>query len=110
MTPTGSQRIRAASGDDPAVGHSYAPYDSPTAIARFLRRTAPQLLIIMETELCPNTIAACAARDIPVVLANARLSAGSARGYGRLPLLVRARACSCSALVEELRHPIVGML
>ena len=101
MTPTGSQRIRAATGDDPAIGHSYAPYDSPTAIARFLRRTAPQLLIIMETELWPNTIAACAARDIPVVLANARLSARSAQGYGRLPLLVRPMLAQLSCVAAQ---------
>jgi len=41
-------------------------------------------MIIMETELWPNTIAACAKRNIPVVLANARLSEKSAKGYRRL--------------------------
>jgi 3-deoxy-D-manno-octulosonic-acid transferase len=41
------------------------------------------LLVIIETELWPNTIHACAVKNIPVILANARLSEKSARGYRR---------------------------
>ncbi len=83
MTPTGSERITAAFGD--SVDHSYAPYDTPDAVARFLRRVQPKMLIIMETELWPNTVAGCYKRQIPVILANGRLSEKSARGYGRVP-------------------------
>ena len=83
MTPTGSERITAAFGD--SVDHSYAPYDTPDAVARFLRRVQPKMLIIMETELWPNTVAGCYKRQIPVILANGRLSDKSARGYGRVP-------------------------
>ena len=56
MTPTGSERITAAFGD--SVDHSYAPYDMPDAVARFIQRVQPKMLIIMETELWPNTVAA----------------------------------------------------
>ena len=49
MTPTGSERIKAAFGD--SVDHSYMPYDTPDAVARFLNRLKPKMLIIMETEL-----------------------------------------------------------
>ena len=87
MTPTGSERILAAFGD--SVEHSYAPYDMPDAVARFLGRVRPKLLIIMETELWPNTIAACNKRDIPVILANGRLSEKSARAYQHISSLVR---------------------
>ena len=83
MTPTGSERITAAFGD--SVDHSYAPYDTSDAVARFLRRVQPKMLIIMETELWPNTVAGCYKRQIPVILANGRLSEKSARGYGRVP-------------------------
>ena len=86
MTPTGSERVRALFGKKEsgnAVFHVYAPYDVPHCIARFLRRVQPRLLVIIETELWPNTIHACAVRNIPVVLANARLSEKSARGYRR---------------------------
>lgn len=82
MTATGSERITAAFGD--SVDHSYAPYDMPDAVARFIQRVQPKILIIMETELWPNTVAACYKRQIPVILANARLSEKSARGYARV--------------------------
>jgi len=88
MTPTGSERVRALFGD--SVFHVYAPYDVPGCLARFLRRVQPQLLIIMETELWPNIIHACARRHIPVLLANARLSEKSARGYARFRTLTAA--------------------
>jgi len=96
-TPTGSERVRTALGD--SVFHVYAPYDLPDCVGRFLRRLKPQLMVIMETELWPNTIAACAQRQIPVVLANARLSAKSARGYQRFARLVTpmVRRLSCVA-------------
>lgn len=86
-TPTGSERVRAAFGD--SVVHVYAPYDLPDCLGRFLRRMRPQLAVIMETELWPNTIHACYQRGIPVVVANARLSEKSARGYGRFAALAR---------------------
>jgi 3-deoxy-D-manno-octulosonic-acid transferase len=87
MTPTGSERVRAMFGD--RVFHVYAPYDLPDAIARFLNRVQPRVAVIMETEIWPNMVCQTAARGIPVVLANARLSARSAKGYARLASLSR---------------------
>jgi 3-deoxy-D-manno-octulosonic-acid transferase len=87
-TPTGSERVRAALSD--SVFHVYAPYDLPDCLGRFLRRVRPQLAVIMETELWPNTIHACHRRQIPVVVANARLSEKSARGYERFAALSRS--------------------
>lgn len=85
MTPTGSACVKNTFGD--RVYHVYAPYDLPCAVNRFLRRVHPDLLIIMETELWPNLIHGCADQNIPVVLANARLSEKSARGYRRFAAL-----------------------
>lgn len=87
MTPTGSAQVKKIFGN--SVEHCYAPYDMPDAIARFLSRTHPALLVIMETELWPNLIHACHRRAIPVVLANARLSAKSAAGYAKVGQLSR---------------------
>ena len=87
MTPTGSAQIRKLFGND--VGHAYLPYDLPWLQRRFIRRLAPQVCIIMETELWPNLVAGCKAAGVPVVLANARLSERSARGYQRIISLVR---------------------
>lgn len=99
MTPTGSERITAAFSD--SVDHSYAPYDMPDAVARFLTRVKPKLLIIMETELWPNTIAACHKRNIPVVLANGRLSEKSAHAYQRIQPLVRPMLARLSAVAAQ---------
>lgn len=87
MTPTGSERVRAMLGD--SVLHVYAPYDLPGAVRRFLRRVRPSLLVIMETELWPNMLHCTRKAGVPVVLANARLSERSARGYGRVIWLAR---------------------
>ncbi|WP_350580719.1 lipid IV(A) 3-deoxy-D-manno-octulosonic acid transferase [Pseudomonas sp. HY2-MNA-CIBAN-0224] len=89
MTPTGSERIQALFADEPRIQHCYLPYDLPWAAARFLERVQPTLAVIMETELWPNHIHQCAKRGIPVALANARLSARSAKGYARFAKLTR---------------------
>lgn len=99
MTPTGSERVRAMFGD--RVFHVYAPYDLPDAVARFLDRIQPRAAVIMETEIWPNMVCQTAARGIPLVLANARLSARSARGYGRLAGLSRAVFARFSQVVAQ---------
>jgi 3-deoxy-D-manno-octulosonic-acid transferase len=81
-TLTGSRQVREALGA--TVHHVYAPYDLPGAAARFLRNARPRLAVIMETELWPNLLRQCAAAGIPVLIANARLSERSARGYARI--------------------------
>lgn len=99
MTPTGSERIKAAFGD--SVDHCYAPYDMPDSVVRFLNRVKPKILIIMETELWPNTIAACHKRNIPVLLANARLSEKSAAAYRRIAPLVRPMLAGLTTVAAQ---------
>lgn len=86
-TPTGSQQVREALGD--SVHHRYIPYDLPGVIGAFLDRLQPCLLVVMETELWPELFNGCRRRGIPLLLANARLSPRSARGYARVPWLTR---------------------
>lgn len=81
-TPTGSERVRAALGD--SVLHCYAPYDLPHVIRRFLNRMQPRQVVIMETELWPCLYRGLARRRVPLLIANARLSPGSFRGYLRV--------------------------
>lgn len=87
-TPTGAERVHAAFGGE--VRHLYCPYDLPDVVRRFVRRARPRLAIVIETELWPNLFRACARADVPVVVANARLSARSAAGYARIAGLMRA--------------------
>ena len=99
MTPTGSERIQALFGD--SVQHCYLPYDLPWAAARFLDRVRPKLAVVMETELWPNHIHQCARRGIPVALANARLSARSARGYARFARLTAPMLAKLSLIAVQ---------
>ncbi len=94
-TPTGMEHIVRVFGE--GVVHRYLPFDLPGAVTRFLRDIRPQTGVIMETEIWPNLLAACRRQRIPVILANARLSERSAKGYRRLPSLftpaMRTFAC-----------------
>jgi len=99
MTPTGSARIAALFGN--RIHHCYLPYDLPGCVRRFLNRVTPRLAIIMETELWPNYLHQCKKRGIPVVLANARLSERSARGYARFPRLTRPMFASLAWLAVQ---------
>ncbi len=88
MTPTGRATAEALYGGFART--VYLPYDYARLMRRFLRRAQPRLGVLMETELWPNLVHAAARQGLPLVLANARLSARSARGYARLPALTRA--------------------
>ena len=101
MTPTGSERIRALFAEEPRIQHCYLPYDLPWAAARLLDRMQPKLAVIMETELWPNHIHQCAKRGIPVALANARLSARSAKGYARFAKLTRPMLQEMSLIAAQ---------
>ena len=92
VTPTGSERVRQLFGD--TVHSVYLPYDLPFAVRRFLRSTRPRLAVIVETEIWPNLYFACRRYGIPLLIANARLSERSLRGYARMSSLVR-RALRC---------------
>ncbi|EAR62861.1 lipid IV(A) 3-deoxy-D-manno-octulosonic acid transferase [Neptuniibacter caesariensis] len=88
MTPTGAERVKASFGD--LVTHYYCPYDLPDALDRFLNKVNPRGCVIVETELWPNLVNACHSRKVPVLVANARLSERSAKGYARFANLSRS--------------------
>jgi 3-deoxy-D-manno-octulosonic-acid transferase len=96
VTPTGSDRVRQLWDD--RVFHVYLPYDLPASIRRFLNRVRPRVAVIMETEIWPNLFLECEARGVPIVVANARLSEKSLRGYGPVRPLARA-AIRCATFV-----------
>lgn len=98
-TPTGSARVQAAYGT--RVHHSYAPYDLPGAVGRFLDRVRPRRVVIMETELWPNLFFGCERRGIPVLIANGRLSPRSFRGYARLDHLIAPVLHRCSSIAAQ---------
>jgi 3-deoxy-D-manno-octulosonic-acid transferase len=98
-TAAGRETLRQVYGD--SVEASFVPYDLPSAVQRFLGYFRPRLGVIMETEVWPNLIDACAAGGIPLVLANARMSEKSARGYARLSSLTRPAFAALTAVCAQ---------
>ncbi len=85
-SPTGSAEVIKAFGD--RVQHCYLPFDLPLCVARFLSQVQPKQCIIMETELWPNLLHQAKQRGVKLMLANARLSAKSAKQYQQRRKLV----------------------
>jgi 3-deoxy-D-manno-octulosonic-acid transferase len=73
------------SGDTQA----WLPYDTPGAVRRFLRHWRPAVGVLMETEVWPNLVHGAREAGVPLVLANARLSAKSLRQGQRFSALLR---------------------
>lgn len=57
------------------------PFDLPALMERMLRQARPRVVVLLETEIWPGLLMACAKRNIPVVVANARMSTKSLAGY-----------------------------
>jgi len=62
----------------------YNPLDFPSLVHRAFDLVKPRAVILTETEIWPNFIRETARRGIPLFLANARISDGSAPRYRRL--------------------------
>ena len=86
-TPTGAEQVQQKLGG--RVAWCWAPFDTPGAVKRFLEYWRPTLGALVETEIWPNLLTHAAARGIPMVLLNARLSERSAAGYARVAALTR---------------------
>jgi 3-deoxy-D-manno-octulosonic-acid transferase len=82
-----AQRL-AAEGQH-RVLHRFLPLDVPAWVARFLDHWRPDAAAFVESELWPNLLAACEARNIPLMLCNARMSARSFARWQRTPRFAR---------------------
>ncbi len=100
MTETG----RSVAGSYPVDGLYYIPFDFTWSVSRFIETLKPELVIIMETELWPNLNRALAARNIPLVLANGRISDNSYAGYRRLRWFFRHALAPFSILCVQTRQ------
>ncbi|HZV64855.1 MAG TPA: lipid IV(A) 3-deoxy-D-manno-octulosonic acid transferase [Telluria sp.] len=93
MTPTGratGKQLFAHHGE--RLVQSYLPYDMQPMVERFIAFFVPRICILMETEVWPNLVAACARRRVPVALVNARLSERSLRRGRRFGALMTEAA------------------
>ena len=88
----------------PYAIHQYIPIDRTPCINLFLGHWRPTLVIWIESELWPNTLAALRARTIPAVLLNARMSDKSFRNWHRVKTFARELMSSfnlCLAQTES---------
>jgi 3-deoxy-D-manno-octulosonic-acid transferase len=96
LTPTGSEQVINELGE--SVFHSYIPLDLPAAVSRFLDRLQPRLIIVMETEIWPNLYLQAQRLEIPLLMANARLSENSVGHFQRVPGFV-AKVLQCTSWI-----------
>lgn len=84
--------------------HQYMPLDAPRWVGRFLDHWRPDLALVAESEIWPNTVIALHERDIPLLLVNARMSERSSRGWARSPRTAEAllaRIAICLAQTDD---------
>ena len=68
---------------------TYFPFDTHFAVCRLLDAVNPQAIVIMETEIWPVFTLEAQRRDIPLLLANGRISARSFPRYQRFSWFFR---------------------
>ena len=89
----------------------YFPFDWRWSVRRALKSINPSAVLIMETELWPNFLRECKARQIPVALVNGRISRQSFRRYKMITFFLKRVLSSLSMAVmqseadaDRLRH------
>src|SRR5450432_2318714 len=97
----------------PDVIHQYVPYDSPRYVTRFLDHWRPSLALFIESDLWPNLILSSAARRLPMVLINGRMSHRSFPRWRRITgtisaLLGRFDVCLAQSQVDAQRFTALG--
>ncbi|HAS8156159.1 lipid IV(A) 3-deoxy-D-manno-octulosonic acid transferase [Vibrio vulnificus] len=98
-TSTGAEQI-AKLGN--LVEHRYMPIDFAFAVRGFLKAINPAKMLIIETELWPNTLATVHKANIPIIVVNARLSEKSQKNYAKVqPLFNLIHPCLGKVLCQS---------
>jgi 3-deoxy-D-manno-octulosonic-acid transferase len=95
------------------VLHQFVPLDAPRFVQRFLDHWRPGLALFVESDLWPNLICSCAARRIPMIVINGRLSKRSFSRWRRVPgviaaLLNRFDLCLTQSAADAERYAKLG--
>ncbi|HEU4520307.1 MAG TPA: 3-deoxy-D-manno-octulosonic acid transferase, partial [Microvirga sp.] len=88
----------------PGSMHQFVPLDVPRYIRRFLDHWQPDLALVAESEIWPNTILELERRQVPLILVNGRMSDRSFQRWQRLPSMIGAllrRFALCLAQTHE---------
>src|SRR5438094_7160157 len=112
VTKTGATVVRERYAG--LASHRFFPLDLPWATRRFVASLDPAFLVCMETELWPNMLRTLAARGVPVMIANGRISDRSYRRYRLLrgfmgPLLADVRVFAMQSAEDARRIIALGV-
>ncbi len=69
--------------------HQFVPLDAPDYVRRFLDHWRPSAAVFVESEIWPNLLLETAGRDVPLVLANGRMTKKSFRMWRRAGRMAR---------------------
>jgi 3-deoxy-D-manno-octulosonic-acid transferase len=106
-TDTGLEEARKSFPDLPVIPF---PLDFSWAVARTLNKINPSLVVLAESELWPNFIAACKRLQVPVAVVNARLSPRSLSRYRLLAPLARRLFGSLDLVVTQTEEYAANFL
>jgi 3-deoxy-D-manno-octulosonic-acid transferase len=112
-TTGGYEMARQKLGDTVAAVF-YFPYDLPLAVKRMAAWITPGVVIIIETDIWPNFLSEMQRREVPVVLANAKLSNRSFAGYRRVAafstfLFAMVTKICCQTREDAARFECLGV-
>jgi 3-deoxy-D-manno-octulosonic-acid transferase len=112
-TMGGYEMARQKLGDTVAAVFFF-PYDLPLAVKRIAAWIAPGVVIIVETDIWPNFLSEMQRREVPVILANAKLSNRSFAGYRRVAafstaLFAMLTKICCQTREDALRFKRLGV-
>lgn len=85
----------------PGVIHQFAPVDGPHAVAAFLDHWRPDVGVLVESELWANLILAARDRGVRMVLASARITERTAKGWSRAPATARALLSAFAEILPQ---------
>ena len=81
--------------------HQFVPVDRPGAVRRFAGHWRPDLAVWVESELWPNLVLETAARGVPMLLVNARMSERTAARWRKMPRLARPLLDSFARILAQ---------
>lgn len=112
-TGTRTSAVLVARRLPPGALHQFVPLDIPRYMRRFLDHWRPDLVLVAESELWPNTIVELDQRNIPLIVVNGRMSDRSFRRWQKIPsfiapVLERIDLCMTQTIVDAERLTRLG--
>jgi 3-deoxy-D-manno-octulosonic-acid transferase len=110
-TSTGAAEVKKLGS---LVEHRYMPLDFSCAVKGFIKSISPSALLIMETELWPNTLHTVHQHNIPITIINARLSQRSYLRYQKFQFIFNLLAKNidqllCQTEADAKRFRLLGI-